>query len=177
MSAGSETAKISRRYAQALLELEQEGVKLRGDLAVVAEVAAHAEVARLLEAPECPASVKQNVLIKAAGKVKPEIERLVAILCERGKSELLPEINALLDEMIRQAESEVDGEVIVATDVDAATQDKLAKALTSATGRNVRLNFTTDKSILGGMVVRLGDRKIDYSLRSRLDGLRRTLSA
>ena len=177
MSAASETAKVSRRYAQALLELEQEGVNLRGDLAVVAGVAAHAEVARLLEAPECPASVKQNILLKASGKVKPEIERLVSILCERGKSELLPEISALLEEMIRQAESEVEGEVIVATDVDASIKEKLAEALTSATGRKVRLSFTTDKSILGGMVVRLGDRKIDYSLRSRLDGLRRSLSA
>ena len=177
MSTGSETAKISRRYAQALHELVQEGAQLRDDLAVVAEVAANAEVAQLLQAPECPAAVKQNVLLKAAGKVGSETERLVTMLCERGKSELLPEIHTLLEEMIRQAESEVDGEVIVATDVDASTKERLAEALASSTGRKVRLNFTTDKSILGGMVVRLGDRKIDYSLRSRLDGLRRNLSA
>ena len=177
MSAASETTKVSRRYSQALFELVQEGVKLRDDLAVVAEVAANAEVARLLQAPECPASVKQNVLLKASGKVQPEIERLVSMLCERGKSELLPEINALLEEMIRKAESEVDAEVVVAAEMDASLRERLAEALTASTGRKVRLSFTTDKSILGGMVVRLGDRKIDYSLRSRLDGLRRSLSA
>ena len=178
MSSSSDTARVSRRYAHALFELVQEGIKLRDDLAVVAEVAANDEVARLLQAPECPASIKQNILLKASGgKVAPEVERLVAMLCERGKSELVPEIHALLEDMIRQAESEVDAEVIVAAEMESTLQDKLAKALTDSTGRKVRLNFSIDKGILGGMIVRLGDRKIDYSLRTRLDGLRRSLSA
>lgn len=178
MSTSSDTARVSRRYAQALFELVQEGSKLRKDLAVVAEVASTDEVAKLLQAPECPAVVKQNVLLKAAGgKVLPEVERLVAILAERGKSELIPEIQSLLEDMVRRAESEVDAEVIVATEMEATLQDKLADALAASTGRKVRLNFSVDKGILGGMIVRLGDRKIDYSLRTRLDGLRRTLSA
>lgn len=178
MSSSSDTARVSRRYAHALFELVQEGSGLRHDLAVVAGVAATDEVAKLLRAPEYPAGVKRDILLRAAGgKVQPEVERLVALLCERGKAELIPEIGELLEDMVRRAESEVDAEVIVATEMESSLQEKLAGALTASTGRKVHLNFSVDKGILGGMIVRLGDRKIDYSLRTRLDGLRRTLSA
>jgi F-type H+-transporting ATPase subunit delta len=99
------------------------------------------------------------------------------MLCERNKSELLPEIHLLVEEMIRQSESEVDADVVVATEISEALQQKLAVALEASTGKKVRLNYTTDKDILGGMIISIGDRKIDYSLRTKLDGLRRVLAS
>ena len=56
-------------------------------------------------------------------------------------------------------------------------EEKLSKALSDSTGKKVRLSVSEDKSILGGMVVRIGDRKIDYSLRTKLAGLRRALAS
>jgi F-type H+-transporting ATPase subunit delta len=178
MSNCSGAVQISRRYARALFELIQEGSPLTEDLAVVAAVAASGEAAELLASTEYPAKVKQSVLLKAtAGKLSKEIERLVVMLCERNKSVLLPEIHLLVEEMIRQAESEVDAEVVVATEMDEILQQKLASALEASTGKKVHLNYTTDKNILGGMVITIGDRKIDYSLRTKLNGLRRVLAS
>jgi len=172
------SSRISRRYAQALFELTKEGAALQGDLAAVASVIENEEVIALLEAPQYPASLKQQVVIKAAGgNVCGEIERLVSMLIERNKACLLPEIAAIADDLIHQSESELDADVTVATPLDQVTQDKLTKALAVSTGHTVRLAVNEDKSILGGMVIRIGDRKIDYSLRTKLAGMRRVLAS
>jgi len=172
------TTQISRRYASALFELINEGSKIELDLAKVAAVAATDEVAAVLDCPEYPARLKCNIIIKAAGgKVSAEIGRLVGLLVERGKACLLPEINAQVKEMIRLAASKLDADVTVATSLSKAMQDKLCKALVASTGKQVRLSVSEDQSILGGMVVRIGDRKIDYSLRTKLAGLRRALAS
>jgi F-type H+-transporting ATPase subunit delta len=171
------TQQISRRYARALFELEQDGAKNRAALEKLAAVAAVDAVREVLGNPNYPATLKASVLEKAAGSLPAEMKRLVALLCERGKAELLPEIDALFEEMLRQAESEVEAEVVSAAKLSEAQKKGLAKALGDITGRSVRLNVTEDKSILGGLVVRIGDRLIDYSVRSRLEALKRAMAA
>ncbi len=172
------TSQISRRYARALFDLINEGTNVRDDLAAVAAVASEAEVTALLASPEFPASLKQQVIIKASGgKISAEVERLVTMLAERNKAALLPEIAAMVEEMVHQAESELEADVTVASPISEAMQVKLSDALAVSTGKKVRLSISEDKSILGGMVVRIGDRKIDYSLRTKLAGLRRALAS
>jgi len=172
------TTQISRRYASALFELINEGRKIEKDLANVAAVTATDELGVVLDCPDYPATLKCNIIIKAAGgKVSAEVERLVGLLVERGKACLLPEINAQVEEMIHLAASKLDAEVTVASTLNKATQDKLCKALAASTGKQVSLTVSEDQSILGGMVVRIGDRKIDYSLRTKLAGLRRALAS
>ena len=171
------TSQISRRYARALFDLIQDGADVRDDLAKVAAVAANDEVAAFLVSPDYPADAKKQVVVKGAGGTSGEVDRLVGILAERNKASLLSEIQALVEDMLHQAESELEADVVVASPLDEALQAKLSAALTKSTGKKVRLNVSEDKSILGGMVVRIGDRKIDYSLRTKLSGLRRTLAS
>jgi len=172
------TSQISRRYARALFDLINEGTDVREDLAAVAAVASEAEVAALLVSPEYPATLKQQVIIKASGgTISAEVERLVTLLAERNKAALLPEIAMLVEEMIHLAESELEADVTVASTISEALQTKLSDALAASTGKKVRLSVSKDKSILGGMVIRIGDRKIDYSLRTKLAGLRRALAS
>jgi len=171
------TSQISRRYARALFDLIQEGTDLRGDLEKVAAAASADEVAVLLASPEYPADLKKQVIVKVAGDISGEIDSLVGMLSARGKESLLPEIHALVEEMLHLAESELEADVVVATSIDPALQEKLTAALTASTGKKVRIKVSEDKSILGGLVVRIGDRKIDYSLRTKLSGLRRELAS
>lgn len=171
------TQQISRRYARALFELEQEGGKNREALEKLGAVASLDEVGEVLANPSYPAALKASVLGKAAGKLPAEMQRLVAMLCERGKAELLPEIAGLFAEMLRAAESEVEAEVTTAVKLSEAQQKSLAKALGESAGRSVRLKVSEDAHILGGLVVRIGDRLIDYSVRSRLEALKRAMAA
>ncbi|MDQ6959871.1 MAG: ATP synthase F1 subunit delta [Mariprofundaceae bacterium] len=169
------TRSISRRYARALFELEQEGVKLREPLAAVASIVTAPEVAMLLGRSGVPANIKSAVITKAAHNKSKEIDRLVALLCERSKAALLPEIAELVESMARQAASEVEADVLAAVKLDAALKDKIAKVLGKAVGRKVNLNVIHDTGIMGGLVVRIGDRQMDYSLRTRLQDLKRLM--
>ncbi len=172
------TSQISRRYACALFELIQEGVKIEDDLAKLAAVADHEAVSPILTSPDYSAEMKAGILTKAAGSsLCAEVDRLVRILADRNKTCLLPEIHAQVASMIHDAASKLDAEVTVATSISKAMQDKLSKALAASTGKKISLSVNKDASILGGMVVRIGDRKIDYSLRTKLGGLRRALAS
>jgi len=161
------TRSVSRRYARALFELEQEGVKLREPLVAVAGVVAVPEVAALLGKSGVPANVKSAVITKAAHNKSQEIERLVSLLCERNKAVLLSEISELFEEMVRQAASEIEADVVSAVKLNAALKDKIARLLSKAAGHKVNLNASCDADIMGGLVVRIGDRQLDYSLRTR----------
>ena len=171
------TRSVSRRYARALFELTGEGVKLRDDLAKLGEVVQADPIAALIEDGRVAASAKAKVLAKAAGKVSKEAVRLVEMLCERGKVSLLPEIAEIYDELESEAAAEVVADVVVAAKLASGMEDKLAKAVAKAVGKKVRLNVREDAAIIGGLVISIGDRQIDHSLRSRLDGMRRAIAA
>ncbi len=166
---------ISRRYARAIVELIDEGAKLESGLAKLAKVAALPEVRAVLESPAVPAEKKAAVLIEAA-KPNKELKNLVRLLCQRGKAQLLPEIHALVEEMLREAREELVAEVESATDLDEAAQKRLAEALQRRLGKKVKLKLRRDPELLGGFVVRVGDRLIDCSLRRKLEAMRQAIA-
>lgn len=171
------TRVIARRYARALFDLENEGVKVASGLERLAAAAELDEVKPLLADPELPVDAKAGLLIKLAASPGKELESFVALLCERGKAVLLPEIYEVFDLMRRQAADEVAADVVVATKLDAKEQTALATSLGKALGKKVSVTVHEDKDIIGGLVVRIGDRQIDHSVRSRLENLRRSIAA
>ena len=66
-------------------------------------------------------------------------------------------------------------EVVTAVDADQAERGRIEQWLVDVTGKEVRLEYRTDASLVGGMVVKIGDRVVDGSVRSKLNTLRRTL--
>jgi len=168
---------ISRRYATALFDLSQEGVDLSSGLSALAEVASVKEVQDFLDLPNATPEQKVKVLSKAVGSISDELARLVTLLCERGKVSLLPEINELFEEMVRAAKESVVATVVVAVKPDAETKKKIHAAVADVAGKKVQLDIVEDRELLGGMVVNIGDRQIDCSLRGKLEGLRKALAA
>ncbi|MDX8392697.1 MAG: F0F1 ATP synthase subunit delta [Mariprofundaceae bacterium] len=166
---------IARRYARALFELNEEGLAIDKQLASAAAVAALPEVQAVLSQPQIPAATKATIIDKAAGGLGKEMNRLLAMLCERGKATLLPEIYSVFAAMQRQAGSEIEAEVISATSLNAKTQAGIAAALSKSAGCKVSIKTSEDKDIMGGLVLRIGDRQLDYSLRTRLEGLKRAM--
>lgn len=169
---------ISRRYARALFELRAEGTDVSSGLEALAAVAAVPVMEEFLDNPQMPAENKVAAVDKAVGgKLSDELKRLVALLAGRGKASLLPEINAVFAEMVREAEDQVVATVTVAAKLDAESKKKVEAAVAKVAGKKVQLNVVEDKQILGGMVVSIGDRQIDCSLRGKLEGLRKAIAA
>jgi len=172
----SDERAIARRYAAALFDLYQEGIDVTEALDRVAQVAENDDAKALLMNTQIAAEDRARAVLKAASASDEYVLRLVTLLASRNKATLLPSIYEILDRMVHDANAQVMVDVTVAEDLDAAIAGKLKDMIASGIGKQVELNVQKDASILGGMILNIGDRQIDYSVRGRLDGLKRALS-
>jgi len=77
--------------------------------------------------------------------------------------------------LVAQHKGEVTAEVTVAEPLKDQHVDALRAALKSVTGKDVDLDIKIDPAIIGGLVVKLGSRMVDSSLRTKLDGIRHAM--
>jgi len=170
------TAKISRRYAVALFELTQEGTVLLPALKQASALLLCDDAKDVLASAVYSESVKYMIFDKVlSDDGREEVLRLVQLLISRGKLTLLPEILVELELLLSQAGSSMDAEVFSAVPLKASALTTLAKQLGSQVGKKVTLVAHEDPSLLGGLVIRIGDRKIDCSVKSKLDGMKRAI--
>jgi len=170
------TLVISRRYAQALFELIEEGTDLREGLSQLAAAASVEEIRQVLVSPGIDASAKIAIINKVCVGLPRELGRLLVLLGNRNKLQLLSEIGAMVEQMVLDCQHEISVTVTSVNKLAAKTLTEISMALAGQSGRKIRLETAQDASLLGGIVVRIGDRLIDYSLRSRLESMRRTIA-
>jgi len=172
---------IARNYAEALFQLAgREGAEVAwADLidAVAAAVEASPEVRDLLVSPRVPRATKLKVVGAALAGQPRTFTLFLQSVIKRGRQGLLREIAdeylALVDVKLNR----VRAGITLARQPDAATVEALRAALAAATGKEVLATVRVEPGILGGAVIRLGDRVYDGSLRRRLTRLRRALLA
>lgn len=167
---------IASRYATALFELSQEGIDLAADLNKVAQVTLNEDAKAVLANSQISAEDRAAIILKAAKVTSEELKRLLVLLCSRNKASIVSLIDEKLEQLIRESKAQLMVEVTVAKDMSAALADKLKKAVGDGLGKKVDLSVVVDASILGGLILNVGDRQIDYSVRGRVDSLKRALS-
>lgn len=171
---------IARSYAETLFALAErhEGVEsYQRALAVLVDVLNESPGLRsFLATPRIPAAGKKDVLRAALeGRVPARFLSFVLVTVDKRRQSLLEEMalsyNALLDEHFQR----VHAEVTVARPLDDATEEGVAGRLSRLLGKTAIPHFRVRPEILGGVVVRAGDRVYDGSLRRRLEGMRHSL--
>ncbi len=176
------SATIARNYAEALfLAAEADGgaaPEHYGALldAVAGAVQADERIAVALELPRVAKAVKARLLADALGGVAPApVVRFLQAVVRRGRQGLLGEIAREYQGLLDVKLNRVHAGVTLARAPDARLEKEIVERLGAALGREVRAHFRTDRGILGGVVVRVGDRVFDGSLRRRVVALRRRL--
>jgi F-type H+-transporting ATPase subunit delta len=177
--AGRDTA--PRRYAEAAFEVAlRDGTveTWRGDLETAAAVVADPTVGHAFANPAVPFETRRAVLQSALGNViSAPAMNLIGLLLRRGRIEQLPRVA----EQFRRLDNARQG-ITIATATSAAPLGPdevraLTGRLEQMTGGPIELDLQTDPSLLGGLVVRVGDRLIDGSVRGRLERLRNQLAS
>ena len=84
---------------------------------------------------------------------------------------VLPQLVSSLRAMIAEEKGEVTAEVASATALSAEQSERLANALSASAGKDVKIVATVDESLIGGLVVKIGSKMIDTSIRSKLMAL------
>ncbi len=171
---------IARNYAEALFALgERSGETERfGELieGVGGAVEADDTIRVVLESPRVTKGAKQELLTRALTAVAPAsfIRFLIAVV-KRGRQGIMGTIAREYLHLVDVKFGRVHASVTVAREADAALQQEIADRLSAVLGQVVIPHFRHDPDILGGVVVRIGDRVMDGSLRRRLKVLRRSM--
>jgi F-type H+-transporting ATPase subunit delta len=173
---------IARNYAEALFEAaDARGQTERyGEFidAVAGAVQSEPRIAVALDSPRVAKAAKAEILRTAlAGLLPDEFVRFLEAVVRRGRQGLLGEIAVEYQGLLDTKLNRVHAGVTVAKDLDERLEQDIVGRLARTLGKEVRAHFQTDEAILGGVVVRVGDRVFDGSLRRRLTALRRRLLA
>jgi F-type H+-transporting ATPase subunit delta len=173
---------IARNYAEALfLAGEAAGsaaVERYGRLlgAVAGAIQADERIAMALDSPRVSKAVKASLLAHALGRLAPApFVRFLEAVVRRGRQGLIAEITQQYDVLQDVKLNRVHAGVTLAQEPDARLEKQIVERLTAALGKEVRAHFRADRGILGGVVVRVGDRIYDGSVRRTLAVLRRRM--
>ena len=173
---------IARNYAEALLLAAEAGnkaaVEQYGRLidAVAGAVQGDERIAVALDSPRVAKATKGALLERALRDVAPpEFVRFLQAVVRRGRQGLLGEISHEYQALVDLKLDRVHAGVVLVEEPDARLEQQIVERLTAGLGKDVRAHFRADRGIIGGVVVRVGDRVYDGSLKRRLAVLRRKM--
>ena len=173
-------AAAARIYAETLLEVAQdENAVDRVADEVAAVRRALRETPRLgdfLASPRIEAPRKKAALRAALqDRLSEPTLRFLEVVIDRDRQDILPEILETFTARVGELRNEEVLEVTSAVSLDETLRQRVRDTFARATGRRILLHARVDPSLRGGIVVQLGDTRIDGSVRARLDDLRRRM--
>lgn len=166
---------IARPYAKAVFELADSEHALASwseMLALASGIAANAELLSQMKDPNFTLEEQISLFLSLGKDVfSPKMQSFIRLLGEFKRLSVLPEIAVMYEEMKARAERVIVVELTSAFPLDKDEQTDFAEKLKERMHCNVLLECATDKSIIGGAIIRAGDMVIDGSIRGRLNKL------
>lgn len=172
----------ANRYARALFEVAQ---KEKVDLAEIERQLAaftnllteHATLEKVLLNPAVPAPRKRAAVTELATRTKmpPVLAKLLALLADRDRLILLPDLLAAYRARLLDHQKVVRAEITTAVPLTPGRAGAIERSLAKVTGRTVTLATRVDPSLIGGIVARLGGTVYDASVTTQLQKMRRQL--
>jgi F-type H+-transporting ATPase subunit delta len=172
---------VSGRYATALFELARDEKSIdavMGDLdRFSAMLADSTDLKRLVRSPVFSTDSQSKAL--AAVLEKAEISGVAAnflkVLTANRRLFAVADVIRAFRALVAKFKGEATADVTVAEALSDKNLDALKTALKSVTGKDVALNVNVDPSIIGGLVVKLGSRMVDSSLRTKLNSIKHAM--
>lgn len=173
-------SRVARRYAAALFQTARktgQAEAVEQDLRTLAEfLEAYPQVLKSISVPRVPEDRKKAVLQSLIGsRLGTLTQRFLDLMVDHGRAVALPETAAAYAQLVDESRNIVAAQVVSATELDEGQQSRLKAKLDALTGKDARLEVTTDPSLVGGLVVRIGDTILDGSVRGYLEQFGRKL--
>ena len=169
---------VAGRYATALFELAKEQKAVAATAKALAglskAISESADLRRLLSSPVFKSDTQMAAIDALAkqGKLSDLPLNFVKLMCENRRLAALPDAITAFQALVAQDKGEVVAEVTSAEKLSAAQLNDLTAALKTRVGKDVQLLSKIDKSLLGGLTVKIGSTLIDNSLKTKLLNLK-----
>ena len=167
-----------KRYAQAIFDLALENNQVEPwseDLAVVAEAFGDAEFSALLKHPDMSSADKLAATATVLAGVNPLVRNLVDLLVTKNSVDSIPGVYFGYTELLDTHLGRQRVEITTAVPLESAESDRITNFVKELVRSEVVLTAKVDESILGGLVIQIGDKLLDGSTKARLEALRNTL--
>lgn len=172
---------IAARYATAIFELAKEGsalTALEADLDTL-ETALNdsADLRAVLSSPVYSREDLGKAITALSDKLglSATTKGALGMMAQNRRLFALPQLIAELRRMIADEKGEITAEVTSATVLTKAQADQLAATLKANVGKTVKLNVAVDENLIGGLIVKVGSKMIDTSIRSKLAALQHSM--
>jgi len=171
---------VARSYAEALFELGERQNKHDAFVAAINALDEAAgrepQVRAFLESPKIEVAAKKAALRRALEQqVDPLFVNFLMVVLQKRRQRLLFDIGREYLGLVDQKQGRMHVQVTLARAADGAQQEQIGKQLSAVLGKQVISHISVNPEILGGIIVRYGDRVLDGSLRRRLVSLRHRL--
>lgn len=182
-SGSSSTNLVASRYVYALLDMAEEGglvKQVEKDLHdLAAMITESADLRALIENPLLNRDQQKDGILSVAEKAKFQqlTGNFLGVVADNRRLSVLPAMIKAFQAELRKRRGEIEARVETAFALSPAQTNALQKELSKAMGANVTLDVAVNKDLLGGIVVTVGSRMIDDSVRSKLERLQRAMSA
>lgn len=176
----SEAFTIARPYALAAFEEAQRLMDLKGwseMLQSLADGVNNPDVRAVITSPRVAGDQVTSLMMGLLGsQAKIQQKNFARVLVENQRLLVLPEIAILFEALRAEAEKTVNVVVDSAFELSATQQEKITSSLKARMGREIKLVCKVNKELLGGVVIRAGDKVIDGSARTRLSEMATALA-
>lgn len=183
MATTSKTGQIASRYAAALIDMAQQAQsvdKIEKDFAELeAMIAGSADLQSLIRNPLMNRVQQQSAILAISDKAgfSPLTNNFLGVLAQNRRLSMVSAVIRAFKAELGKRRGIVDARVQTAFALDDAQTKALQKSLSDAMGSNVTLNVEVNRDLLGGMIVTVGSRMIDDSVRRKLERLKRSMTS
>ena len=177
----SPVSSIAERYAGSLYELAVQSKtvdQVEADLSRFEALLSESDdLARMIKSPVFSAEEQFKAIVAIADKagISGLVGNFLRVVAQNRRLFAVPSLIKALRAIAAEARGEVAADVTSAHPLSAAQEQELKAALKGVTGKDVAINAAVDPSLLGGLVVKIGSRQIDTSLRTKLNSLKLAL--
>jgi F-type H+-transporting ATPase subunit delta len=178
-SSASQT--LSRRYATALIGLATEQGqldKMEADiLALQNMIETSKDLSQALSNKGLNQSKQLSLMADIAAKAQfhPMTQKFLGVICQNRRLDQLPSILKSVRHMLSQQRGEVQAKIVSAQALSPEQEKSLQESLRKSMGFQVHLDMRVDPTLLGGMVITIGSKMIDDSVRTKLERLKSVL--
>ena len=172
---------VAGRYATALFELARDEKSIdavKADLdAFEAMLADSPDLVRLVKSPVFTSDMQSKALAAVLDKagISGTSAKFLKVLTSNRRLFAIGDVIRAFRALVAKFKGEATADVTVAEPLSDKNLDALKVALKSVTGKDVALNVKVDPSIIGGLVVKLGSRMVDSSLRTKLNSIKHAM--
>ncbi|MFH1662821.1 MAG: F0F1 ATP synthase subunit delta [Chloroflexota bacterium] len=169
----------AKSFAQKLFDtavVKKQTEKCRIGINKAAELSEDKEVVAFLEDSDIHFMDKVNLLKDKLGDTRGSVMNLVYQLIAADTLIMLPDIAEEYNRLYNDINGTVHAQVIIAVSLDEEEKAKISQRLGSITGKKVILETEIDPSIIGGIIIRIGDKLIDGSLRGKLEVMHKKIA-